>query len=396
MRLTRTRRYVLIKNAARRLLPFLVSKPRPVDDGATCAAILECRSPVMDWPAGIPKPKVGLVRDLDPYPYWTRYQSWLVANDMPYDYYDIHCSDWLEQARDYDMILWRPMSFPHELEECRRKYWVLEREMGKLCAPSYAETLLYEDKALQYFLMRVHDLPAVDTFVSHSEKEVRQELRRRDYPTVWKITCGSGSFGVELARRRAIADRWARAVFSYGGRPTYWPYVGQKDYVLLQRLEPTAGWDLRVIVAGDALLGYYRDVPSGEFRASGMHTERYGELPQSALHIAAEVARKLDTCMIAVDMIADPLESEYRIIELSAFPQVDEVGLKIDGQTGVYRLRDGGYVFEAVKVMPQDLALECVMRRRWIPSRRAAGVARAKRASTEVGDGMWDRESEAR
>jgi len=258
MRLSRTRRYLLARNALKRLLPLPFAEPGPVDDGPA----LEVAAPLrMAWPAGVPKPRVGLVADRDPYPYWTKYRRFLAVNEIPYELYDIHRSTWLAEAARYALVVWRPMSYPFELEECRRKFWLLEQHLGLLCYPSYAELQLYEDKISQYELLAHHGLPVVETFISASEAETLAYLASCRYPLVWKISTGSGSLGVELVRDRRTAERWTRQVFSFAGRRTYWPYLNQKNYVYLQCFLPAARYDLRVIVVGDTAFGYYRDVP---------------------------------------------------------------------------------------------------------------------------------------
>jgi glutathione synthase/RimK-type ligase-like ATP-grasp enzyme len=68
---------------------------------------------------------------------------------------------------------------------------------------------------------------------------------------------------------------------------------------------PNAGYDLRVIAVGNKVFGYYRDVPQGEFRASGMGMVRKGILPEDAVHLAMQVIKKLDLVIAAVDMLRD-------------------------------------------------------------------------------------------
>jgi hypothetical protein len=80
LRRTRTRRYVLLKNAVKSVLPCPESKwAVPVDDRANTPRGEGVR---LDWPDGVPKPHIGLVRDTDAFPYWTRYLRFLETNDI--------------------------------------------------------------------------------------------------------------------------------------------------------------------------------------------------------------------------------------------------------------------------------------------------------------------------
>ena len=370
--LRRTRNYLLFKNAAKRVVPGRFAWPEPVDDSATSRM---CRGEplALAWPEGVPKPKVGLVADVDVPPYWTKYRRFLEANGIPYVLYDIHRSDWRQRAADLDVVLWRPLSFPYELEECRRKFWLLENVLGVLCYPSLAEALVYEDKILQYDVLSHHGFPVVPTFVSHSEQEAIQYAAATTYPAVWKISCGAGSLGVELVKDRQSAERRIRQVFSFAGRRTYWPYQAQKNYVYLQRFEPNAGYDLRVMVIGDTVLGYHRAVPPGDFRASGMDTTYHRAIPDAAIHLACRVHQALGFTMVALDLLADRAEQVFSIIEISLFTQIrEEFKLEVDGISGAYRANGDGYRFVPGAVVPHDLILEELFSTKWIAPRVAA------------------------
>ena len=369
MRITRTRTYHLAKNLAKQIVPGQHAWHGPLDDGDVVAAVEPVR---IDWPDDVRKPFVGLVRDADDFPYWTKYRHFLEANTIPFELFDIHRSGWLAEAARFDAVVWRPMSFPSELEECRRKVFLLERELGVLAYPSLAEAMIYEDKLLQYELLRRHDLPAIETFVSHSEEEALDHVARCGYPAVWKVGSGSGSLGVERVRDPRAAGRMVRQAFSFSGRRTYWPYVGQKDYVYLQRLEPNSGWDVRVVVIGNFAQGYYRDVPKGEFRASGMETIRRGTPPDEAMRVARRVARVLDVPQIAVDMLARADDGRLLVIELSSFLMVRSPMMQeINGVPGVYVFDDDDhYHFEPMVVWPQELALRRLLERSWIDAGR--------------------------
>ncbi len=369
MRLTRSRRFLLAKNVAKRLLPGRFAWRPAADDGDVVAMVEPVR---LAWPDGVRKPRVGLVPDRDHPPYWTRYRQFLEANAIPYEVYDVHRSDWRERAARFDAVVWRPMSFPSELEECRRKLVVLEQVMGLLCYPSLREALLYEDKLLQTELLQQWGFPVVETFITYDEEEALAYVERCEYPQVWKVGCGSGSLGVELVRDVRAARRAVREVFGHAGRATYWPYLRQKDYVYLQRLELNEGYDLRVIVIGDLALGYFRDVPEGEFRASGMGIIRRGALPDDALTLASRVASVVAVPQLAVDMLRRT-DGELRIIEVSSFPQVrTPFQCQVDGMPGVYRRHAAGqrWTFVPMLVWSQQLALRQALRDGWLATGR--------------------------
>jgi glutathione synthase/RimK-type ligase-like ATP-grasp enzyme len=381
MRLTHTRRYLVAKSTLKRVLPGRHVWPGPIDDSDS--PFMSAAQPlVIDWPSAVPRPHVGLVPDIDYCPYWTKYRSFLEANDIGYELFDIHRSDWLEAADRFDVVIWRPMSFPYELEECRRKLWCMREWLGILTLPSYHEALLYEDKALQYQALRRVGAPLVPSFVSHSEEESLAQCQRTQYPVVWKLICSSGSDDVELVRSERAARRCVKQVFSFTGRRTSFPYFAQKDTVYLQRFIPKAGYDLRVIAIGDCAFGYYRDVPKKDFRASGMRTVRFDALPFDVIDLARSVADKLDMTCAAVDVLRTDGPEPYVIIECGPFPgwpQNSRWSLIVDGVPGVYRAGSGGYLFEPGNYWPQHFALARMLRREWIEPRLHAGEAVSRR-----------------
>jgi glutathione synthase/RimK-type ligase-like ATP-grasp enzyme len=367
MRLEKARHYCLLRNAAKEALPWHFPEHRPYEEDPE----LELADRVViDWPPDVPKPLVGLVPDTDPSPYWTKYRRLLQTNGIPFEIYDIHRSTWLRDAEPFDLVVWRPMSYPHELEESRRKFSLIASELGIPCWPSLANLLLYEDKLLQYEELVYHGLPVVDTFVSHSRDEVMQYLSTCDYPLVWKIAAGSGSLGVELVRSRQAALRFARRVFDFSGRRTYWPFVRQKNYVYLQKFIPGAGPDVRVVMVGGSMaFGFYRQVPKGDFRASGMSTRVYGALPEEALLLARRVAKALDLPFVAVDMLNDASASAFRIIEVSPIMGIFWLDqLRVDGIPGAYVFDGpgGGYRFVPMRVWTQELALKGFIETYWL------------------------------
>lgn len=355
-----------VKRAARRMIERF-SGPRPFEPVDDRPLPEEVPPVIMDWPATTPKPLVGLVKDRDRPPYWTKYQRFLEKNEIPFHYYDPHTSNWASDAAEFDVIIWRVESPPTRIEEARRKIYLLERHANKICYPRYFTAQLYEDKILQWELLRRLGYPAISTFYSASYEETAKYFASAPYPLVSKIVTGSGSTGVTKISDRRAGLAMAKRVFSLQGLPTFWPYLRQHGYVLLQPLEPNAGYDLRVLVIGSKVFGYYRDAPEGDFRASGHSATRKECLPADAMDVARHIAHDLDQEMLAVDFLRRT-DGSLGIIEMSAFVRVDTPRqLEVDGIPGAYQLDErGDYVFEAGEAWPQELALAEFFRRRWL------------------------------
>ena len=296
----------------------------------------------IEWPEKVTKPNVGLVKDCCGFlftpknAYWPRYQRYLEHNDIPYKFYDIYKSNWIEESQKFDVITWRTSSDPATQRDAKTKIYLLENYLGKFCHPSYEEIWNYEDKVRQYYLFKINNLPVIDTFISNNKEEVADFVESTEYPFVSKISTGSGSQGVQIIKNKKEATKYINKVFA-AGRNTYWTYVKQKDYVYFQKFICDASFDLRVIVIGNKYFGYYRMKPHNDFRASGAGLYVKKEIPKEALLIARDVKEKLNTTMLAVDMLKPENEGNYKMIEASIFIQVDTAEqLIINGVSGDY------------------------------------------------------------
>lgn len=366
-KLYRQRWLMAIRNYAKYVFPRVPQRFPEVDDRGQLDL---AEKVIMTWPENCPKPRVGLVRDRQEYPYWTKFERFLINNQIPFEYYEAHLSNWLEKAGQFDVILWiTEWAEPHCLDEVRRKTYILEKLCGKVCFPSFYTHMWNEDKLTQYELLRLNNLPVVETFISHDLAEILQRSPQLEYPLVAKSSTGAGSMAVELVKDSQQAEKISKTIFSTVGRTTFLPYFRQKDYVYFQKFQPNEGYDLRIIVVGDIIIGYYRDVPKGEFRASGMHNERFEALPEDAMKLAREVARKLDEVVIAVDMLRDPRDGKLYITEMAATSCFDILGdLKIDGVNGIYVFNPSGeYRFQPGNYWSPELILREFFGKKWFP-----------------------------
>lgn len=355
-RLKRRRLTALVLPRLEPLRELLRPEASISDDSAT----LDDAAPalVVKWPEDLPRLRVGLVRDIDPQPYWTKYRRFLQVNRFPFRVVDIHASSWLETLEDLDMVVWRPSSQLYELEEARRKVFYLREFLGLHTYPTLRAVNLYEDKLLQSWALAHIGVDTPRTVASFSEADALREINELGVEVVWKLAAGSGSFGVErLSARRARAA--TRRSFSPRGRRTYWPYANQKGYVYAQALERDLRTDMRIIVVGPLLFGYYRDVPSGDFRASGMGRVRKEALPPEAMEEAWHISQQLNVGAVAVDFIVGPDGRRRKVIELSSFIMVETaMQLQIDGRPGVYiRKSPGFFEFREGRFWLQELAL---------------------------------------
>lgn len=265
---------------------------------------------------------IGLVRDTDQKPYYTKFERFLINNKLNYKYYNIFSSDWLDRAKDFDIIIWRPMSYYWEIQDSKDKIYFLEKELNKIVIPSFKEINIYENKAMQYYYLKKYNYPVVNTFISSDYNETINFINQTDYPIVSKIKNSSASSDVSLIKSKFTAKRLVNKVFKTG-KTTYWPFLKQKNYVIFQEFIENYGYDHRIIVTDQKhIFGYYRHPKKNDFRASGSKIIIKRELDLEAVKIAYRLFKDLKINILACDFLKSKKDDQYYISELSYFVDV--------------------------------------------------------------------------
>jgi RimK family alpha-L-glutamate ligase len=154
------------------------------------------------------------------------------------------------------------------------------------------------------------------------------------HPRTWCVTDGSrrpvlvgptvvkprfGSWGRDVFRCRSL-DELEACIDEIGGRNWF-----RKDGAVVQELVPSAGFDLRVIVAAGVVVGAAERVARpGEWRTN----VSLGGTLRAAVHLTAEAralavaaAAALDADLIGVDLL--PLSDGYTVIEMNGAVEFD-------------------------------------------------------------------------
>jgi glutathione synthase/RimK-type ligase-like ATP-grasp enzyme len=358
-RLLRVLRLFDVNGTFRQFLRQTITKvvgEKPIPPGA----LLESADVInFHWPENIEKPKVGLVEDFGPYASSPKYERFLSHNKIPFEYYDIHKSSFFPRAKDFDLIIWRTGSSFADQYEAKSKIEFLEKELDLTIFPSASEIWFYEDKVRQQWLFQKYQIPTIKSFVSFSQEETLEYLETCNYPIVSKEATNSGSEGVYLIKNKKQAVRFCNKVFGPGHRTVNHTYFRQKDYVLFQEYIRDYQHDLRVIIIGSNYFGYYREVPKGDFRASGAGILKKEDIPNDALYFAKSVKEKLpDTHYLSVDMLKDRRDDQYYVIEVSLFNRVSSSDrLVVNGIPGKYVFKENQFKFFPGRVWIQELVL---------------------------------------
>jgi glutathione synthase/RimK-type ligase-like ATP-grasp enzyme len=307
--------------------------------------------------------RVGIVKDEDITSfslnsYWPKFERFVKNNNIQYSFLNIHKDDWIEESAKYDLIVWRPLSYPTSLYEARIKVAFIEKFLKIKCHPSSDELWLYEDKIRQYFHLTAFNLPVIPTFISFDEFECINKVSSFEYPLISKSYVGSASLSVTKINNKIKARNHILKSFS-SGLDTGFPYLRQKGYVFFQKYIDDASYDLRIIIVGEKIFGYYRMKPKGDFRASGAGLVVKDELPLDAVLLAFKVKEVMPSTMLAVDVLKSQREDKFYIIETSISIDIElPEQLKVGDIPGYYLLKNGSLEFHPGKFWLQELVVE--------------------------------------
>ena len=315
------------------------------------------------------KPNIGIVKTEsssliagyeNPKASWMKYERFCKINNIPYSFYDIKESDWIEKSRQYDIIICHTEGSPAYQEMIESKIYILDKLLKISCFPSFHEVWQYEDKVRSNYLYQCKKLPTIPTFVTHSKNEALQQAEKSSYPFITKTTIGSGSSGVIKVDTKKQAKKLIHKIFSDKGVATPYAYQNQKDYFYFQEFIDDATFDLRIILIDDMAFGYYRYPQKGDFRASGAGIFLKKDIPSDALKVAINVRDKLQSRQLGIDLLYSEKYGQYLIIETSLFNQIDSPSqLEVDGVAGYYDISDINNInFKEGKYWVQELVLK--------------------------------------
>ncbi len=320
----------------------------------------------MNWPKGIEKPLVGVVKsegNAGNNASGPKYIRFLEANDIPYEEYDVNRSDFVEQAKKFDVIVWRMETTYSKQWEAADKLEILDKYLGKMVLPTSEALWLDEDKLRAQYVFELKNLPSIKTFSSHSKTEVMEYIENCEYPIISKDKICSSGHGVFMIKDKVKAKEICKEIFG-AGLKTNEDYVLQKDYVYFQEFVPNHGFDLRIIMIGNYYFGYFRYPKEDGFKASGSGIVDKKDIPKEALLLAKKIRESLPKAnSLAVDFIKDKRDDNYYIVETTLFVGIESCEqLMVDGVAGRYVEENDTFTFEPGRFWLQELMLEDLMK----------------------------------
>lgn len=219
--------------------------------------------------------------------------------------------------------------------------------------PDIATCWHFDDKVGQKYMFDAVNVPAVKSWVFYDKESAMKWAREAKYPLVFKLRCGAGAINVRLIHNLRQASAMIGKMFGSGFSASIFsdlmttvrrkkksgqlwqklfraPSImmaklairrclpRQNGYVYFQNFIQGNAYDTRIVVIGERAIGIRRYCRPNDFRASGSGEISYekSDIPEEAVRIAFESARKICAQCAAFDFVRDE-GGEYQIVEVS-------------------------------------------------------------------------------
>jgi glutathione synthase/RimK-type ligase-like ATP-grasp enzyme len=272
------------------------------------------------------------------HPRWIAYCE---ERGIPIKLVNCYANDIIQQLENCDALMWHhSQNDPKALLTAKRLMFALEHS-GKLVFPDFKTNWHFDDKVGQKYLLEAIGCPMPESYVFYSKREALNWARTTNYPKVFKLARGAGSFNVRLINNyfeakltiqkcfgRGFSNFDALAAFYEGFRkyktgmvgniemmklfarlflkPSFAKIIGREvGYAYFQEFIPDNTYDVRVIVIGKKAFAIKRIVRKNDFRASGSGQIEFGKgnFDEGTISIAFSIAEKLGTQCVAFDFV---------------------------------------------------------------------------------------------
>lgn len=254
--------------------------------------------------------------------------------NVAYKVIDIVSNDWWEnlQKEPVDGYLVRAAGDTEVRKQMynERLYFIEKNLPDTPMYPSYFGTLLYENKRMQSYWMKINDIPHPGTWIFYQRDEAMEFIRNHyRWPIVSKPNLGGAGSGVRIVNTAAKARRLARRVFTrckwYNPGLMRWkkwfflriPVMDdrQHNYLLFQEYIP-AQWEWRILKIGESYFGQQK-LPRKGFH-SGSRRSAWVDPPRELLEITRKISELSGIRSLNVDIL-EHTDGSYYVNEIQTW-----------------------------------------------------------------------------
>ena len=278
--------------------------------------------------------------------YTEKFRDILLKNNLPAVLIDPNSNSLLDELEKCSHLLFRHTMADTDALIYDAIFNIASNVFHIKCFPDFETSWPYENKVKEYYLLKSHGFPIVDSQVFWNYDHAYKYLREASFPLIAKLPKGAGSSNVIIIDSVRDGQRIINQVFFKGVRPRrlrsrynltsisklgIYEYVKsrlkselmkkgiiqdktehpewqiQKDAILFQKFLPGNTFDTRITVIGNRAFGFRRFVRKNDFRASGSGNFNMdnSKIDLRCVEIALTISKKLGFTTMAYDFIYD-------------------------------------------------------------------------------------------
>lgn len=284
---------------------------------------------------------------------WVNYCK---KNKVDYRIIDPLNASLIDDIKEVDILLWHLNGFDFKEMLFAKSVIKTAEEIGVKVFPSSNSSWFFDDKLSEFFILKAIDAPIPDTKVFFEEEYAKNWINEMQFtPLVAKLRNGSGSSNVILLNSKCHALKYIKKMFGKGissypslfykaksniksakSKEIFWSrfrripeflrnlreakrFPKEKGYVLLQKMIPNDGFDLKVVTVGDKVSFFGRYIRKNDFRASGGGDIIFDRslIPDNVIQTALLTSEKLGVECMGYDFVVDKDSGIGKIIEMS-------------------------------------------------------------------------------
>ncbi len=280
--------------------------------------------------------------------------SFCNKNGLEHEIIDPYSNDAIFKMKECDCVVWFIQNYLYADILQSRNILLSAEKQGVKVFPSNDTIWHFDDKIAEMYAFKSVDAPIPQSWVFYSLKSTTEFLKNTKYPIVAKLRNGSGASNVKMLRNSSQAMKYARQMFGKGFDPApslmYKAYSkaqssynfktlvsrikkipmflstrlnakmmpNESGYCYFQEFIPNDGYDIKVVVIGDKLSFFVRNVRTGDFRASGGGDFYYDKslVTKNIIDSAFKCADDLNLQCIGFDYVVDKSNGKGLIIEM--------------------------------------------------------------------------------
>lgn len=276
-------------------------------------------------------------------PFSKKYIEILEYNNIDYIILDINDLDFWEKVKSCTHFIYHWGGFPDQYQIAHCILPIIENELKIPCFPNQRTWWHHDDKIRQYYLLKAHGFPIIDSWIFWEKPQALKWLKEdAQYPLVFKLKSSAGSKDVVLVKNYSHAKKIIKKIFGsgislgrvpgninlkfkdfkwskfidrqlktvyriYKGRDINYQWKKEKNYVYFQKYISDNAYDTRVTIVGNRAFTFRRFNRKNDFRSSGSGRINYemDKIDSVFINLALEISKTMGFRSMAYDFLWD-------------------------------------------------------------------------------------------